>query len=160
MADSGGIEGFVDFEQFHSALDEMNLLECKGSIVRVSGFTVESSGPAVGLGQLCRICLRDGRVIQAEVVGFKGGHLVLLPLEHIDGISPGDTVISVNELRYINLDESVMGRVLDGLGRPMDGKGALLSSERRPFDSGSPAPLTRKMISEPLSLVCGRFPVC
>ena len=54
MADSGN-DGFVDFERFHRALGEVNLLECKGSIVRVSGLTVESSGPCVGLGELCSI---------------------------------------------------------------------------------------------------------
>ena len=152
MADGTVNEGFVDFEQFYSALGEMNLLECKGSIVRVSGLTVESSGPSVGMGQLCRICLRDGQSIMAEVIGFREGRLVLLPLEHIDGISPGDTVLSADEPRYIDLDDSIMGRVLDGLGRPMDGKGALCSGERRPLDNNSPAPLERKMISEPLSL--------
>lgn len=148
----GGNDGFVDFERFHRALGEVNLLECKGSIIRVSGLTVESNGPCVGLGELCSIRLQDGRMILAEVIGFKTDRLLLLPLEHIDGICPGDTVTSVNEPRYINLDDRIMGRVLDGLGRPIDGKGDLLGGERRPLDNASPPPLTRKMISEPLSL--------
>ena len=58
-------------------------------MVKVSGLTVESNGPIVGLGELCGIHIRDGRRVLAEVVGFQNDHLILLPLEHIDGISPG-----------------------------------------------------------------------
>jgi len=82
----------IDFEQFHSALRGVNLLDCQGSVVRVSGLTVESNGPVVGLGELCGIHIRDGRRVLSEVVGFQNDHLILFPLEHIEGISPGDTV--------------------------------------------------------------------
>ncbi len=152
MASNQSNESFVDFEQFHSALEDVNLFSCKGSVLRVSGLTVESNGPSVGMGQLCEIHLRDSRNIPAEVVGFKVGHLILLPLEHIDGISPGDTVTTLDRPRYITLDESILGRVLDGLGRPIDGKGPLRGREKRPLDNSSPPALSRKMITEPLSL--------
>ena len=152
MSSSQTKDGFVDFEQFHSALEELNLFSCKGSILRVLGLTVESNGPAVGLGELCQIHLRDGRVVSAEVVGFKVGHLILLPLEHVDGISPGDTVTTLERPRYIKLDESILGRVIDGLGRPIDGKGPLTGGEKRALDNASPPALSRKMITEPLSL--------
>ena len=82
----------IDFDKFHSTLRVVNLLNCQGSVIRVSGLTVESSGPKVGLGELCGINICDGRRILAEVVGFHGDRLILLPLEHIEGISPGDTV--------------------------------------------------------------------
>lgn len=142
----------IDFEQFHSALQKVNLLAYKGSILRVSGLTVESNGPAVGLGQLCQIQLQDGRCVPAEVIGFKVGHLILLPLEQVDGICPGDTVVALDKPRCITLDDSILGRVLDGLGRPIDGKGPLIGSEKRSLDNTSPPPLSRKMITEPLSL--------
>jgi len=152
MSSSPSTKSFIDFEQFHSVLQDVNLLSHKGSILRVAGLMVESNGPAVGLGQVCRIHIRNGKTVLAEVVGFKEGHLILLPLEHIDGISPGDAVVALDKPRFIHLDDNILGRVLDGLGRPIDGKGPLGSNEKRPLDNMSPPPLSRKIISEPLAL--------
>jgi len=142
----------IDFGKFHSALRSINLLDCKGTVVRVSGLTVESNGPVTGLGELCGIHLRDGRRILAEVVGFQNDHLILLPLEYIEGISPGDTITTRTTPRHIILNDTVLGRVLNGLGEPIDGKGQLAGTDKKALDAKSPPPLTRKKISEPLSL--------
>jgi len=142
----------IDFEKFHAALRKVNLLDCQGSVVRVSGLTVESAGPTVGLGELCGIQIRDGRRVLAEVVGFQNNHLILLPLEHIDGISPGDTVTARTTPRYINLSESVLGRVVNGLGEPIDNKGPLAGMEKKALDASSPPPLSREKITSPLAL--------
>jgi flagellum-specific ATP synthase len=101
---------------------------------------------------MCQIQLRNDRVILAEVIGFRVGHLVLLPLEQIDGICPGDTVIALDKPRTIKLDESILGRVLDGLGRPIDGLGPLTGKTIKHLDNSCPPPLSRKMISSPLPL--------
>ncbi len=142
----------IDFQKFHSALSEVNLMNCRGSVVRVSGLTVESNGPAVGLGELCGIHIRDGRRTLAEVVGFQNDHLILLPLEHIDGISPGDSVTSRTTPRHITLNESVLGRVLNGLGEPIDNKGPLSGTDKKALDASSPPPLSREKITSPLAL--------
>jgi FliI/YscN family ATPase len=142
----------VDFEPFHTALKHVSLARHKGAVTHVSGLTVECSGPNVGLGQLCRIRLRDGRNIDAEVIGFRKSGLILLPLDAIDGIRPGDSVTALNQPRTLRLSDSIVGRVLDGLGNPIDGRGPLSGSETRPIDNTSPAPLSREMIREPLSL--------
>jgi len=142
----------IDFGKFHSALSEVNLLNCRGSVVRVSGLTVESNGPEVGLGELCGIHIRDGRRVIAEVVGFQNDHLILLPLEYIDGISPGDTVTSRTTPRHITLSENILGRVVDGLGEPIDNKGPLIGKDKKAFDTGSPHPLSREKITRPLAL--------
>lgn len=142
----------IDFDKFHSALQAVNLMDCQGYVVRVSGSTVESAGPVIGLGELCGIRMRDDRRVLAEVVGFRNDHLILLPLEHIEGISPGDTVTARSTPRHILLSEAVLGRVLNGLGEPIDGKGPLQGTEESPLDVGSPAPLTREKITEPLAL--------
>jgi flagellum-specific ATP synthase len=113
---------------------------------------VESNGPIVGLGELCGINIRDGRRVLAEVVGFRNDHLILLPLEHIEGISPGDTVTARTTPRYISLSESIMGRVVNGLGEPIDGKGPLSGTEKKQLDAGSPPPLSREKITHPLVL--------
>jgi flagellum-specific ATP synthase len=142
----------IDFEQLVSTLREVNLLRCKGSVVRVSGLKVESNGPALGLGELCGIHLRDGRRVLAEVVGFQAEGLILLPLEHIEGISPGDTVTARTTPRYINLSENILGRVINGLGEPIDGKGPLAGTDKKSLDASSPPPLSRERITESLAL--------
>ncbi len=142
----------IDFEKFHSALRSVKLLDCQGSVVRVSGLTVESAGPMLGLGELCRIHLRDGKRVLAEVVGFRNDHIILLPLEHIEGISPGDTVTARTTPRYITLSSEVLGRVLNGLGEPIDGKGTLTGNDKKALDASSPPPLTRGKITMPLPL--------
>jgi flagellum-specific ATP synthase len=142
----------LDFDKYHSALQAVNLMDCQGYVVRVSGSTVESAGPVIGLGELCGIHIRDGRRVLAEVVGFRSDHLILLPLEHIEGISPGDAVTARSSRRHILLSEAVLGRVLNGLGEPIDGKGPLEGTDERPLDVSSPAPLSREKITQPLAL--------
>ena len=142
----------IDFEKFHSALREVNLMNCRGFVVRVSGLTVESTGPAVGLGELCGIQIRDGRRVLAEVVGFQKDRLILLPLEYIEGISPGDTVTARTTPRYITLGEDILGRVINGMGEPIDNKGLLGGTDKRALDAGSPPALSRKKITSHLAL--------
>lgn len=144
--------GLIDFGKFHSALHSVNLLSCQGFVTRVSGLTVESSGPKVGMGELCGINIRDGQRVLAEVVGFHGDRLILLPLEHIGGISPGDTVTSRTTPRYIALGENILGRVVNGLGEPIDGKGPLAGTDKKALDASSPLALSRKKINQPLPL--------
>jgi flagellum-specific ATP synthase len=152
MATSEVGNRLIDFEKFHSALRAINLLDCQGFVVRVSGLTVESKGPAIGLGELCGIQIRSGRRVLAEVVGFNNDHLILLPLEHIDGISPGDTVTARTTIRQITLSEAVLGRVLNGLGEPIDNKGPLKGADKKALDASSPPPLSREKITKPLAL--------
>ncbi len=142
----------IDFEKFHSVVQEVNLLDRQGYVVRVSGTTVETAGPRVGLGELCGIHIRDGRRVLAEVVGFQNDHLILLPLAHIEGISPGDTITARTTPRHITLSEHVLGRVLNGLGEPIDDKGPLIGTDKKVLDVSSPPPLSREKITEPLSL--------
>jgi flagellum-specific ATP synthase len=142
----------IDFERFHCALRQVNLMACQGSVVRVSGLTVESAGPSLSLGELCGIQIRDDRRVLAEVVGFQNDHLILLPLEHIEGISPGDIVTARTTPRYINLSGSILGRVINGLGGPIDNKGPLVGTDKKALDASSPPPLSREKISSPLAL--------
>lgn len=142
----------IDFDRFRSALRSVNLLNCQGYVTRVSGLTVESSGPKVGIGELCGINIRSGKCVWAEVVGFNHDRLVLLPLEHIEGISPGDTVTSKTAPRFLTISDNILGRVLNGLGEPIDDRGPLVGDDKCALDAASPPALSRKKISEPLSL--------
>ena len=142
----------IDFDKFHSALRAVNLLDCQGTVVRASGLTIESNGPKVGLGELCGIDVRGGRRVLAEVVGFQNDRIILLPLEYVEGISPGDLVTARSTPRYINLNDSVLGRVLNGLGAPIDNKGPLSGTDKKALDATGPPPLSRGKISMPLAL--------
>jgi len=142
----------IDFDKLHSVLHNVNLLDCQGFVVCVSGQSVESSGPTLGLGELCDIKIRGGRHVLAEVVGFRNDHLILLPLEHIEGISSGDTVSARTTPRHITMSDSILGRVLNGLGEPIDGMGPLTGTDAKPFDASSPAALSREKITSPLVL--------
>ncbi len=142
----------IDFDKFHEALHSVRLMQCRGWVLRVSGLTVESSGPPLGLGELCGIELRDGRRVVAEVVGFNKDRLILLPLEHIDGISPGDTVTARQSPRHLMLSEHILGRVLNGLGEPIDDLGPLEGDERKELSGCAVDPLQREKITAPLPL--------
>ncbi len=142
----------MNLDKYQSRLDRVSLMPLCGKVVRVTGLTLESKGPSVGVGQLCEIRLSNGRRILAEVVGFQNENRVLLPLEGVDGIALNDPVIAHSGSRQIALSPDLLGRVLDGLGRPMDERGPIRALEMRSLDRASPPPLSRKPITEPLSL--------
>ncbi len=140
----------VDLDKYCQKLQRVRLLPCRGRVVRVAGLTIESKGPPVGVGRLCEIRLQDGRRVPAEVVGFQDEHRVLLPLESVDGIAPNDPVYVRSAPRHLTVGDGMLGRVIDALGRPIDGKGAIDGTERRALDHASPPPLSRRNITEPL----------
>ncbi|MHC4294647.1 MAG: FliI/YscN family ATPase [Planctomycetota bacterium] len=155
----------VDLQKYKMKLQQMDTLPPRGSVVRVSGLAVESKGPPVGIGQFCEIRLGDGRRVPAEVVGFNNNNRILMPLEGIGGIAPNDPVIPSTAQRCICLGAGLLGRVIDGMGRPIDNKGPINAAEKRPLDNASLAPLSRRTITEPLSfgirafdglLTCGK----
>jgi len=142
----------LDLQKYHRKLSRLDLLPCQGRVVQVAGLKIESKGPPIGVGQLCQICLSDGRRVPAEVVGFHNENRILLPLENIEGIAPTDRVVVRSSPRYIRLGREILGRVIDGLGRAIDEKGPLRGQEPRALDSPSPRPLARPKVSEPLVL--------
>lgn len=141
----------IDLDRHMQRLGRLNPL-ARGVVLRVTGMTIESRGPSVGVGQMCEICLADGKRVSAEVVGFHNDNRILLPLEGIEGIAPGDGVAARVAPRTIAIDESILGRVIDALGRPIDGLGPLRGRDRRALDNASPAPLSRQKITDPLTL--------
>ena len=142
----------LNIEKSMARLDDIRLMPCRGKVMRVSGMTIESQGPPVGMGELCDIHHIGGRIIPAEVVGFHDQLRVLMPLENIEGVAPNDPVIARQEPRSISLSSAMLGRILDGLGKPIDGKGALPMGEKRSLENIPPDPLSRKRITEPLML--------
>ncbi|HHV65644.1 MAG TPA: flagellar protein export ATPase FliI [Peptococcaceae bacterium] len=119
-----------------------------GLVSRITGLLVEADGPRVSVGKYCRI-LSSQRGVPAEVVGFKGTKTLLMPLGDLDGVAPGDKVLPLKESLTVPVDHSLLGRVLDGLGQPLDGK-PLHTKEAYPLHNNPPSALFRPRITEPL----------
>lgn len=122
-----------------------------GTLQSISGLTLEASGLPVPVGSLCRIESFGGRTTHAEVIGFDGDVTLLMPLGSIAGISRGDRVCSVSSTPRIWCSEQLLGRVINGLGEPIDGGPPLKFSESRRIDGRSVTPLARENIRQPIS---------
>lgn len=92
-----------------------------GKIDKIVGMTVEATGPASNIGDVCKIGLKDGREVLAEVVGFKENKILLMPYEETEGIGFGSTVTNTGTKLEINVCDEMVGRTIDALGRPIDG---------------------------------------
>lgn len=124
-----------------------------GKITEIIGLTIESDGPKSSIGDLCYIYndYNDAPTM-AEVVGFKKDKILLMPLGSPDGIRPGANVVNTGSAMKIGVGNQLIGRVLDGLGRPIDTLGDIRFSEYRSTRAEAINPLKRKRISEPLAL--------
>ena len=142
----------ADLADYSAKVSEMQCLSHEGEVNRVSGSVVEARGPSVGVGQLCDIHPggRGSRQsIKAEVVGFEGEKIILMPLENLSGVHPGDTVRASDHSLQVRVGDKLLGRVLDGLGRPMDGAGTMGCPHSLPIYNDAPHPLERTRIDEP-----------
>lgn len=118
---------------------------------RVAGLVVETTGMPIPVGSVCRIRPRIGDTwVHAEVVGFQESVSLLMPLGEMQGVGPGDLVECVSIEQFVPVGPHLLGRVLDGRGRAMDGKGAILSTETRPVYADPPDPVMRPRITEPM----------
>lgn len=120
-----------------------------GEVQKIIGLTVESRGPDAALGELCKILVSNKRVL-CEVVGFKEEFTILMPLEDVTGLRKGCEVIRTGRTVSVPVGEELKGRIVDALGRPLDGK-PLHIRETRQIVSQAPNPLVRRRISEPLA---------
>lgn len=122
-----------------------------GRVSKVVGLIVESRGPEGSVGEQMAIHLGDGRRIMAEVVGFQDQHIMLMPVENIDGIRPGLMVEATGHLPELAVTPSLLGRVIDPLGRPLDGGPEIEARERVPIHGRPPNPMQRRRIGEVLA---------
>ncbi len=143
----------ISFEKYRNALNKIETIERTGKVTQVIGMTIEAQGPSVELGEICHLYnLKRTDYVKAEVVGFRENRVLLMPLGEIQGIGPGSFVVSTHDCLTVPVGESLVGRILDGLGSPMDGKGPLSDYIQVPTQNNPPNPLTRKRISEPVTL--------
>lgn len=119
-----------------------------GRVVRVSGLVVESHGPVASVGDVCDIVTREGRRVQAEVVGFRDNALITVPLGDTAGIRPGDRLIAHGATMTVPSGPQLLGRVIDGMGHPLDGLGPLVAMTTAPLRPPAMNPLARAAVSE------------
>lgn len=143
----------IEVDKYFNELQKTDFIEYKGKVSKVIGLTIESNGPEANIGEVCRLKnIRNNSFIEAEVVGFKENKVLLMPLGEMSGIGPGSTVVATGNFLKVGVGQELKGRVLDGMGKPIDGKGEILFEDYYPVNQQPPHPLMRKRIFDPLTL--------
>ncbi len=135
------------------AVENASLISVRGRVNQVIGMVIESQGPGIPVGSICEVDVaHGGRRVLAEVVGFREGSVLLMPLAEMRGIEPGSAISLVGGQATVGVSESLLGRVIDGLGNPMDGKGPLRTEELYPLYAEPLNPMSRERIHEPVDV--------
>lgn len=143
----------VDFSPFIKTVSEIDPVRCNGKVTHMVGLVVESEGPSVSVGEICKIYSRDkSSYTLAEVVGFKHNKVLLMPIGKTSDINPGSEVVPEEQNFCVHVGPMLLGRVLDGLGNPIDGKGPIEGGIPFPVQNDAPPAMLRKPISEPLEI--------
>lgn len=139
------------FEQAESALRATNIFELRGEVTDVRGIVIEANGPFVPVGSMVEI--RSGRVVlRAQVVGFRSDRILIMPFQEPQGLSPGAQVVASGTESEVFVSERLLGRVIDGLGNPVDNKPLSNIGELVPLYRDPPNPVTRRRITEAFDL--------
>lgn len=139
------------FKRLESAVARTNWIKVTGRVAEVVGLIIESNGPNSRIGDLCLIHTEQDGIVRAEVVGFRGDRVLLMPLGELAGVRAGNKVEATGHCLQVQVGPELLGRALDGLGEPIDGKGPLNCEERYPIWALPPNPLQRQMIEKPLA---------
>lgn len=142
----------INLEKFNTAIDHCKSMNMIGKVVQIVGLVIECNGPNVSMGELCYVHshFEDVEALPAEVVGFREGYVLLMPLGETKGIGPGCQVVSAQKVLQVKVGPELLGRVIDGLGNPIDGKGPILCQKEYPIQADPPAPLERPVIKDSL----------
>ncbi len=132
-------------------LDMVDSFRVDGKVTEVVGLIVEASCPHGSVGDLCTIAMEGGNSIRAEVMGFRKGKMLLMPLDTTVGVAVGSKVTVEPEQLHIPVGHNLLGRIVDGMCNPIDGKGPLRCEERQVVYGNPPDPLSRLRITQPFS---------
>ena len=141
----------LDINKYKQVL-EKDYVKKIGKVSRVVGLTIEADGPDVSIGNCCKIQARNGKSVLAEVVGFKNKKILLMPYDNIEGIGLGSIVEGLDYPLNVKVSDNLLGRVLNGLGEPMDGMGNIESKKEMSTTNTPPEPLSRNRITEQVYL--------
>lgn len=133
-----------------AALDGLESMLHVGEVVEMAGLLVESAGPAAAIGDFCEILTSTGRRVRSQVIGFRDGRVLSMPLEETGGVELGNLVVARRDAARVAVGPGLIGRVLDGLGRPIDQGPRLETRASYDLYSAPPGPLEREHITAPL----------
>jgi len=139
----------LEFGRYVQELEGIPALRWTGQVTRVSGLLIESRGPQAAIGDFCEIECK-GRKIRTQVIGFRDGQVLSMPLEEVDGLQLGDTVTARSENSQVDVGPGLLGRVIDGFGKPMDGGPAIEAADTYPLYGRASNPMEREHIIQPL----------
>ena len=137
----------INFNSYIDRVKSAPIISYEGEVVKIVGLTIEAKGVKASVGEICNIISLSGDILKAEVVGFRDGLIILMPLGEVIGIAPGCKVIANNEIFNIKCSDELLGRVIDGIGTPIDGKGNI-SGEKRSIYNTPPNPMQRRRIKD------------
>ncbi|MCS7169968.1 MAG: flagellum-specific ATP synthase FliI, partial [Candidatus Kapabacteria bacterium] len=137
--------------QWQTRIRATRPVRLRGRIRQVVGLLLESTGPYVPIGELCSLRDSDGRELcKAEVVGFRDTTMLSMVLGEPAAIAPGMEIVASGRPLTVRVGSSLLGRVLDGLGQPLDGKPLPPGLEERPVHATPPNPLLRQRVTQPI----------
>jgi flagellum-specific ATP synthase len=144
----------INFTKYHEALEHSSFHVRYGKISQVVGLTVESVGPLVSIGEICEVQVnnRKNTKLLMEVVGFRDNKVLLMPLGEMSGIAPGNKVVASGSSLSIKVCHELKGKVLNGLGEPIDSSIIPSTAKKYSVLNNPPHPLRRKRIGQPLPL--------
>jgi flagellum-specific ATP synthase len=145
------MSGVSFLEKNTAALAGVSPYRTMGKVERLRGLVIEAQGPRATLGELCAV-ETGGRMCLAEVAGFSGNTTLLMALEDMEGLSPGAQVHALGRPLMVPLAPSMLGRVINGLGEPLDGGKPIEAVEYRKLHAAAPHPLRRRRVTKPLSV--------
>jgi len=142
--------GGLDLHSYIARVRNTELLPWSGEVVELVGMLVASRGPSVAVGDFCEVMSSSGRRIRTQVIGFRDGQVLSMPLEEIDGIQLKDRVYARQEEALVAVGPDLVGRVLDGFGRPIDRKPKIQPAAHYRLYQPAGSPLDREHITEPI----------
>ncbi len=143
----------LDFSKYYRIVETTDTCKIIGKVIQVVGLIIEAQVPGVSVGELCTVyCEGDTpHKVLSEVVGFREGRVLLMPLGTTAGISPGSTILATGHVLRVPVGPQLLGRVLNGLGEPMDDKGVIIPDTFYPLDCSPPDPTKRPRISRKIA---------
>jgi len=137
-------------DAYLNVVGRVNPFRWTGRVTQIVGLLVESQGPSTAVGDFCEIHTAVGRRIRTQVIGFRDGRVLSMPLEETGGLQAGDVIVARRRDAAVPVGPALMGRVLDGFGQPIDGRGPVAAETAYDLYRQPPGPLERENIREPL----------
>lgn len=141
----------IDLQQYIAAVDWISSVEVRGRVTELIGLLIRAAVPGARVGELCLIhSPHRAKVLRAEVVGFRGSEVILMPLGDVSDVAMGAEVIPTGTSLTIRVGDDLLGRVLDGLGEPLDGRGPVDDAVEKVVSARPPDPMKRQRVTKQL----------